>query len=221
MAETKKLPKLIIPMGKTATSKDTISKVLLEAFSIQPIVSYSTRPIRDNEYDGVEHWFVDDKKMDDLMLDKSELLAYAYQEKTGYRYCATVHGLPNPVYTYTLNPNAYLQMIKDHPELETLVIFCDLPEYEIKRRAKLRGDKQKDISIRLDSERNEFEEFKACHFTNSVYTGEKGITVNDVDLSNQKLYMISTLNPRFVVTDQVIKIVKDAGFACYGDQLNS
>lgn len=212
MSEEHKLPKIIVPMGKTSSGKDTIAKFILEKFQIQPIVSYATRPMRDNEYDGVQHWFVDDAKMNELMADKSNLLAYANFPNTGYRYCASVQGLPNSAYVYILNPNAYLQMIKYHPDIETLVIFCDLPERDIIKRAKLRGDKHREIKERLKSERDEFNQFKTEHFTDEVYSGPKGITVNGVDLSNQKLYMISTLNSRIDVNNQVSEIIKDTGF---------
>ncbi len=49
-------------MGKSSTGKDTIFKELLKnnKFSYRTIVSYTTRPIREGERDGVEYHFVDE-----------------------------------------------------------------------------------------------------------------------------------------------------------------
>ena len=55
-------------MGKSSTGKDTIFKRLLkdETLHLNNLVSYTTRPIRENETDGVEYHFVDDKTRDEL-----------------------------------------------------------------------------------------------------------------------------------------------------------
>ena len=55
-------------MGKSSTGKDTIFKRLLkdESLQLNNLVSYTTRPIRENETDGVEYHFVDDKTRDEL-----------------------------------------------------------------------------------------------------------------------------------------------------------
>lgn len=55
-------------MGKSSTGKDTIFKKLLsdKELGLENVVSYTTRPIRANETDGVEYHFVDTAKRDDL-----------------------------------------------------------------------------------------------------------------------------------------------------------
>ena len=52
--------KLIVLMGKSATGKDTIHRALLnkEELNLKTVISYTTRPIRINEKDGVEYHFV-------------------------------------------------------------------------------------------------------------------------------------------------------------------
>lgn len=55
-------------IGKSSTGKDTIFKRLLEnkSLNLENVVSYTTRPIREHEVDGVEYHFVDEKKRDEL-----------------------------------------------------------------------------------------------------------------------------------------------------------
>lgn len=56
--------KIICLMGKSSTGKDTIFKELLKEnpFGLKTIVSYTTRPIREGERDGVEYFFVDEDR---------------------------------------------------------------------------------------------------------------------------------------------------------------
>lgn len=50
-------------MGKSSTGKDTIFKELLKAnkYGFKTIVSYTTRPIREGEAEGIEYHFVDEE----------------------------------------------------------------------------------------------------------------------------------------------------------------
>ena len=54
--------KIICLMGKSSTGKDTIYKHLMvdQELALRPIVSYTTRPIRAGEQDGVEYIFTDE-----------------------------------------------------------------------------------------------------------------------------------------------------------------
>lgn len=60
--------KIFCIMGKSSSGKDTIYKLLLkrEDLNLEPIVLYTTRPIRDNEIDGEEYHFVDESKLREL-----------------------------------------------------------------------------------------------------------------------------------------------------------
>lgn len=63
------MPKLYVIMGKSSTGKDTIYKELLKDtdLGLHEVVSYSTRPIRKGEKDGVEYFFVSTDKLEQLM----------------------------------------------------------------------------------------------------------------------------------------------------------
>ena len=52
---------IYVLMGKSATGKDTIYKKIIERaeLHLQEVVTYTTRPIRKNETEGVEYHFVD------------------------------------------------------------------------------------------------------------------------------------------------------------------
>ena len=62
------MSKIYIIMGKSASGKDTIFKRLLEykELELKTVVIYTTRPIRVSEQEGVEYYFVDETRLDEL-----------------------------------------------------------------------------------------------------------------------------------------------------------
>ena len=59
--------KIFYLMGKSASGKDTIYKKVKEQLpELKTIVIYTTRPIREGERDGVEYFFVDDNRLQQL-----------------------------------------------------------------------------------------------------------------------------------------------------------
>lgn len=77
--------KLFYLMGKSASGKDTIYKKVKEQMpELRPIVIYTTRPIREGEQDGVEYYFVDDDRLQELQQAGKVIELRAYN---------TVHGI--------------------------------------------------------------------------------------------------------------------------------
>lgn len=59
--------KIFYLMGKSASGKDTIYKKVKEQLpKLKTIVIYTTRPIREGEQNGVEYFFVDDNRLQEL-----------------------------------------------------------------------------------------------------------------------------------------------------------
>ena len=60
--------KIYCIMGKSSTGKDTLFKKILgdESLSLKTIVPYTTRPVRAGEKNGVEYFFCDEKKVEEL-----------------------------------------------------------------------------------------------------------------------------------------------------------
>ncbi len=58
--------KIFYIMGKSSSGKDTIYKKLIEKTHFKTIVGYTTRPMRENETEGVEYHFVSMEKKDEL-----------------------------------------------------------------------------------------------------------------------------------------------------------
>ena len=77
--------KIFYIMGKSSTGKDTIFEELLgrKELDLHNIVLYTTRPIRAKETDGVQYYFVDEKRLEHLMSEGKVIELRAYDTICG------------------------------------------------------------------------------------------------------------------------------------------
>jgi len=82
-------------MGKSATGKDTIYKLLLQKkeFGLKPVVLYTTRPIREGETNGVEYYFTTVEQLNILRQQNKIIEERAYQTIMGIWYYFTVNDI--------------------------------------------------------------------------------------------------------------------------------
>lgn len=80
------MSKLFCIMGKSASGKDTIFKKLTqdENLDLKRVVSYTTRPMREGEQEGVEYHFVTAQRLEELQKEGKVI------ERRDY---STVHGI--------------------------------------------------------------------------------------------------------------------------------
>lgn len=64
-------------MGKSAAGKDFLQHKDMDA-GLKPIVSYTTRPMRDGEVDGVAYHFVDNEEFERLRLQRKFVESRSY-----------------------------------------------------------------------------------------------------------------------------------------------
>lgn len=78
--------KIFCLMGKSSCGKDTIYKRILSEgiLPLKTLVSYTTRPIRDGETDGVEYYFLTEKELQALEAENRIIELRAYD---------TIHGI--------------------------------------------------------------------------------------------------------------------------------
>lgn len=81
-------------MGKSASGKDTIYKKLLEKFPwLKTVVTYTTRPVREGETEGVEYHFTTDGELEQLEKDGKVIEKRTYQTAFGpWSYCTVNDG---------------------------------------------------------------------------------------------------------------------------------
>lgn len=103
---------IICIVGGSGSGKTTLSIKLKDVLNIPYICSYTTRPMRAGETNGVEHIFV--RKED--MPDKEDMLAYT--EFGGHHYWTTFSQLDiSDVWTYVIDEKGLIEMrerVKDN-----------------------------------------------------------------------------------------------------------
>ena len=81
---------LITLIGCSASGKDTVMNRLVKEFDVKPVISYTTRPIRDCEQDGREYHFITEEVFE-RMKDNAEFIeTRVYKTVSGNWY----YGLP-------------------------------------------------------------------------------------------------------------------------------
>lgn len=150
---------IIAIVGLSGTGKDTVAKHIKKRYGIDMIVSYATRPMRDYETNGKEHWFITKEEMQKLK-ETEELIAYTINEETGIEYCATKSQVENKNIVYIIDPKGIYWLRENAPDVELLSIYLSVPMEELKERLKNRGDNEETFNRRLETEYQQFFEFE-------------------------------------------------------------
>ncbi len=74
MTHNKSKPTIICIVGPSGSGKTTLARFIEALFDIPALVSYTTRPPRPNEANGVDHHFVSDNDLP----PREQMLAYTY-----------------------------------------------------------------------------------------------------------------------------------------------
>lgn len=146
---------LLCIMAESSAGKDTLINRLCENMGYRQIISYTTRPRRENE--GDTHIFVDDNTYQEM----SEMgQVAAYTEINGCRYWSTIDQLyTNDI--YIIDPSG-VEVLKslNLPNLRIVSVYINVPEDIRRERAKSRGDDMNIYRARCLSERQQFKEMK-------------------------------------------------------------
>lgn len=125
------MKKIIVLLGASATGKDTVVKHISEKYSIPIAVSYTTRPMRSNETQGVEYYFISDDEMHEKFKNGEVIEHTSYyiqSEDVSYTYANVTSEFEKGDYILTiLNPHGLYQfnesLYKDN--LVSIMLNCD------------------------------------------------------------------------------------------------
>ena len=171
--------------GQIASGKTTLAK-FMEERGFERIVTYTTRPKRDGETDGVDYHFLSDEEF----LEKAESGYFAettsYSAKFGnVRYGTSKESLetPNDVRkVIVLNPQGVIAL-KD-AGYDIFVVCLDMPQEVLMRRALRRGDDPAEIGRRIADDTRLFRRLE-----NSAISGEYvDLTIADPELLPNQIF---------------------------------
>lgn len=113
------MAKLFYMIGKSSTGKDTIYREVISRsdLDLNPLVMYTTRPIRKGETDGKEYHFVDENVLKELEKEGRVI------EKRAYH---TIHG----IWTYFTVDDEHADLNrKDYLAIGTLESYAQIRNY--------------------------------------------------------------------------------------------
>lgn len=158
MAKRKKKPLLICLVGRTASGKSYIAQKLSKDFDIPVVASYTTRPMREGEVDGVDHTFL---KGCEAYAKLHTDHVVAYTEIGEYKYFMTLEMFKDKNIVL-IDPNGLEYMKKeygDECDIFTIYVYCDS---EVRNeRAKSRSDYHTSYRKRNNAENKQFTEFES------------------------------------------------------------
>ena len=112
--------KLITITGPSGAGKDTVARMLSEMGGYQVLCSYTTRPKREGEIDGVEHHFVEKCNVPhDKMV--------AYTQYGGYEYWVTIDQVTDEA-IYVIDEVGLKDLCKRFPGIELFKICVSATE---------------------------------------------------------------------------------------------
>lgn len=98
-----KRPIIIALVGNSGSGKTSLSLYLQERFGIPALVSYTTRPMREGEADGIDHHFVEDASS----MPENPL---AHTVFAGKHYWTSHSQISTPVVTYVIDEAGLVEL---------------------------------------------------------------------------------------------------------------
>ena len=147
--------KIILVCGRTGFGKSSIIKRVCKNLGLKQVVSYTTRPMRDNEKTGSsDHYFIQPDEVKKYADDMA-----AYTEINGYEYFATKTELRSSD-IYTVDPNGIADL-KERcgDEFDFVTIYVRTPKALAIERCKSRGN-EKEFMARYDAENQQFTDYE-------------------------------------------------------------
>ena len=143
-----KMGKLFVLMGKSASGKDAAYKRLLQdaELGLKPYVGYTTRPVRENEQDGREYFFVTPDELERLERSGKVIEKRTYHSVHGdWHYFSVDDGkvdLDSSNYLYIGTPEAYVPLRDHYGASRVIPIYMQVEDGERLSRALARERKE-------------------------------------------------------------------------------
>ncbi len=146
---------LLLLCGKSCTGKSTIQKELIK-MGMKPVVTYTTRPPREGETDGIEYHFITNE--DFLNKEKQGFFAETacYDVATGDRwyYGSAKEDLADDK-VIIVNPHG-LRQLRKFTSLNPITFYITAGEETIWNRLRERGDNAAEARRRLNMDDEDF-----------------------------------------------------------------
>ena len=149
---------MLVMVGASASGKTEIAKILIKSYRFQKMVTYTTRPIRPGESDGVDYHFL---TLDDFLLKQSRGEFIETVQYNGNLY-GTAFSDTEDDKVLIVDPKGANVL---HAKLgsDVVLFYLEADEHTRARRMKTRGDHLRDIQRRIEKDRDRFTKANLDH----------------------------------------------------------
>lgn len=168
-----KLKKVYCLMGYTAVGKSTIAKkITQEIEDLHLAVSHTTRPIRPNEKEGIDYYFIDDKKFEKMNKNDCFIETRSYNTKievngktkdATWNYGYSKEEFENHKHCIAIVDVTGYEELKEYFEpkgVMVIPIYIRVKENILKERVLKRGDLLAEFERRLEDDKKRFRKFR-------------------------------------------------------------
>lgn len=148
---------MIAIIGKTASGKTAVRDILVSKYGYKPIVTYTTRPMRAGEKQGITYNYIERNEFLRKILNEEFVDWTCYAAKEGNWFYGTPKSeFENPINksVIILTPEGVRTIKKKGYKLQTVYLKSD--EGTIRQRLKNRGDDTCEAERRIKSDNKDF-----------------------------------------------------------------
>ena len=163
---------MLVLVGKTATGKNSIFKYIVR-YGLNPIITYTTRPLRNGEVDGETYHFISKEKFLELKENGFFAESTSYNVATGdtWYYGSAAEDYRDNNSAIILNPEGLKQLKNNNIEFTSFLITAS--DETIMRRLERRGDKKEEADRRLKADKEDFKDI--YDFVDFSFSNDLGI----------------------------------------------
>ena len=155
--------------------------LVADGIKFKPIISYTTRPKRDSETEGIEHYFITNEEADNLLKNNNTL---AYTKIGHYRYF-TLHDQLKTQNVYIIDPTGIEDTNYRYPEMKKITIYINS---EYTNRMNRYINRSSECTVEDFEVRNSAEDEQFTLFENNLSSLKDTYTI-----SNNSPYFITAL----------------------------
>lgn len=143
---------MIVIVGESAAGKSSVEKMLMQKYGYKKIVSYTTRPPRENEIDGFDYNFIDKSQFKRLKLQGFFAETAEYN---GWFYGTAKKDCTNDKVA-VLTPHGMRQLNR-MPEINVIAFYLNIPRRDRLIKILQRGDDIEEATRRSLSDVGQFD----------------------------------------------------------------
>lgn len=152
---------IICLLGYTCSGKSTLAKEIVNNTDIKLAVSYTTRPMRTGEIDGIDYNYVNDEFFINDTDNFIETREYTVADGSvwHYGYHKNSFKFDNVDYVCVITPGGYYKLQELYGSSNVIPILLETPIEEINNRLVKRGDSPQEARRRILDDVIQFDDF--------------------------------------------------------------